>query len=108
MAPGKHNVLETTVGLVYAVLSRVDRVLGVGVSSECFRVYDLIGELAAYDEGILRVRDKVRQYLSDGPDIELKGLPRRRPIDLCKARLNPISFTVSIRADRSTHWAPKK
>lgn len=63
MSPRKHHVLETTLGLVYAVLGRVDRVLGVGVPSEGFGVYDLIGELAAHNEGILRVRDMSQMNL---------------------------------------------
>lgn len=108
MSPRKHHVLEAALGLVNAVLRRVNRVLRIGVPSESFRVYDLIGELAAHDEGILRVRGEVRQHLSDEPEIGPKGIPRRRPIDLCRARLNAISVTVSTRADGSTHWAPKK
>ena len=58
--PGEHHVFEATLGLVYAVFGRVNRVLKVGVSGESFRVYDLIGELAAHDKCILCVRDKVR------------------------------------------------
>ena len=108
VSPREHNILEATVGLIYAVLSRVNGVFVIGVSGESFRVYDLIGELAAHDKGILRGRDKVRQHLSDAPDIGTDCLPRRRPIDLCSPRLNPISCTVSTRADGSTHWAPKK
>ena len=53
VAPGKHHVLETAVRRVHAILGRVDGVVEIRVPCESFGVDDLIGELAADDEGVL-------------------------------------------------------
>ena len=52
MSPGKHDVIQATVRFIDAILCRVYRIIIVGVSLEGFRVYDLVGELAADDKGI--------------------------------------------------------
>ena len=53
MTPGDHYVLQPTVGSVDTELSGVDSIFGVGVCVESIGVDDLIGELAADDEGVL-------------------------------------------------------
>ena len=52
MAPREHDIVQATVWLVNSIFGGVNRVTGVWVTLESFRVDNLIGELAADDKGI--------------------------------------------------------
>lgn len=53
MPPRQHHVVETTMGLVDAILGRVHGVVRIGVVFEGVRVDDFVRELASNDEGVL-------------------------------------------------------
>ena len=52
MAPREHDIVQATVWLINPIFGGVNRVTGVWVTLESFRVDNLIGELAADDKGI--------------------------------------------------------
>lgn len=53
MSPADHDFVQTTVGLVNTVLSRVSWMLEIGVVAESVRIDNLIGRnLASNDKGI--------------------------------------------------------
>lgn len=67
MSPADHDFVQTTVGLVNTVLSRVSWMLEIGVVAESVRIDNLIGRnLASNDKGIanniLQARRSVQLY----------------------------------------------
>lgn len=54
MAPREHHVIEATVRLVHSIFSGIDWIFRVRVSFEGLGVDNLVRELAANDEGVLR------------------------------------------------------
>lgn len=53
MPPRQHHVVETTMGLVDAILGRIHGVVRIGVALEGVRVDDFVRELAPNNEGVL-------------------------------------------------------
>lgn len=52
MSPTQQNVIQSTVGLVHAVLGRIDGVFRIWIVLERLWVNDLVRELASHDESI--------------------------------------------------------
>lgn len=53
MTPGQHDVVQPAVGLIDTIIRRIQGIVKIGVVLKCFRVYDLVRELAANYKSVL-------------------------------------------------------